>query len=167
MHSILRMGSIVIGSFLLGVGINALHPRSVSLAKPSIEQSQCIASPPVSTDKVQLISVEQAVALRQTFSSLVIGDVRSKVSYQQGHLPHAVHLPCQGTQGKTFFEALSSNTTLLLYDEEDSSVALQSAIQAAFQHGVHQVYILLGGFRAWREQEATENGKCEHCNLEG
>ncbi len=168
-RSLLKIVVLLLGSFLIGLAGNLLHPRKLSLWSPvyslaELSKGQCTASAEAIHDW-KMVSVEEAITLCNTSKHLVIADLRPSLEYAQGHIPKAVHLPCHEDKGLSFLTTLEKGATLLIYDRDGTSIELESAIKAAKAQGVAEVYILQGGFSAWQKHGAAESGSCTHCDF--
>jgi len=78
---------------------------------------------------------------------LVVADVRDHDSYEEGHIEQAVHLSMPKLQ--EFTEMADKNQPILVYCYH--GITSQSVGQHLVDQGFTQVYSLVGGFEAWKQ----------------
>ncbi len=79
-------------------------------------------------------------------------DIRDPQSWQQSHIPGAVHIDNDSLQA--FVDATAKDETLIVYCYHGNSS--QSAAAWFGEQGFADVYTLDGGFEVWRQQFADK-----------
>lgn len=100
----------------------------------------------------QVSIVEAEPLLEQT--DLTIADVRNLESYEQEHIPRAVHLSV--TKLQDFCDHHDKSKPLLLYCYH--GINSQSVAQHLVDQGFMAVYSLSGGFEEWKSHQIKKDG---------
>lgn len=82
---------------------------------------------------------------------LIIADVRDQDSYDEAHIPAAIHLSV--TMLKDFCDTAEKEQPILLYCYH--GISSQSVAQHLVDQGFSAVYSLIGGFETWRAHHPT------------
>ncbi len=77
---------------------------------------------------------------------VAVVDVRDEESFEQGHIPGALHLTMDGLQEFTSSADKSTPTVVYCYH----GVTSQSVAQLLVESGFDCVYSLIGGFECWQ-----------------
>lgn len=80
--------------------------------------------------------------------SYVLVDIRDPQSFQNQHLPNAMHLSNDNLQ--EFINDTEFNETIVVYCYHGNSS--QQAAQFLVEQGFEDVYNLVGGFAAWQSR---------------
>ena len=84
---------------------------------------------------------------------VVIADVRDKSSYDEAHIPEALHLSIEKLQ--EFCDEADKSQAILVYCYH--GIMCQSVAQHLLNCGFQDVYVLKGGFEVWRENHTTSS----------
>jgi thiosulfate sulfurtransferase len=84
---------------------------------------------------------------------VVVVDVRDEESFQQGHIPAAVHLTMDGLQA--FTDSADKAIPAVVYCYH--GVTSQSVAQLLVEAGFGSVYSLVGGFECWQNDHTRSN----------
>ena len=146
---------------LLGLSVNALHPGGVALLRPWVPENEGTAECAVASVGPTRIDVAAAMRLLAA-QEAVFGDVRTASEYAVGHVVDAVHLPCSA-EAPDWLASVAKTSTVVLYGGDDGDA--DPVAQSLAATGYHDVRILSGGFRAWRDAGGSAaSGPCEVCN---
>ena len=98
------------------------------------------------------LSCEEASQLLSD-SDVIVADVRDTESYDEGHIPRAVHLSMPMLQD--FCNQSDKSSPILVYCYH--GISSQSVAQHLIDQGFEEVYSLTGGYELWKTQHsATE-----------
>lgn len=86
---------------------------------------------------------------------VVIADVRDVESYEEDHIPNAIHLSIAALQ--EFCESANKAQPILVYCYH--GVSSQSVAQHLIDQGFAEVYSLCGGFETWKTHHPTSESK--------
>lgn len=92
------------------------------------------------------VSVAEAKKILEKGNSVFV-DVRDPLSYQEDHLPGAVHLTSKNVQ--SFLESADKNKPLIIYCYHGNTSL--GAAAYFLEQGFGKVFSMTGGFEAWRE----------------
>ncbi len=84
---------------------------------------------------------------------VVIADVRDQVSFNEAHIPGAIHLSVDALN--QFCESNPEDVSILVYCYH--GISSQSVAQYLVDKGFSAVYSLSGGFEAWKSQHSTSD----------
>lgn len=87
--------------------------------------------------------------------NLIVADVRDKNSFENAHIPDAIHLSVAALN--EFCQVTSLDTPILVYCYH--GVSSQSVAQHLVDQGFTRVYSLIGGFEIWKSHHTTSDEK--------
>lgn len=150
-----RTAALLFGAAALGLGANAARPDGVPLFA-----WQATAVCETSAAALEL-TPGQAQGLCADPNVLVV-DVRPHPSFQRGHIPNAIHLPCQSDRMESqTFTQLSQASGILVYGETTEEA--RAVADSLAERGL-PVHILAGGYPAWESAGmACSSGPCNDC----
>ncbi len=157
MHGlVIKTALLLVGSAAFGLLVNAVRPGGVSYEwQPTAE---------CDLDKLPVpeVSPREASGLCRSAKVLVV-DVRPQSLYEQGHLPDAMHLPCnRSALEEAAQEQLSSADAVLIYGQDTESAVV---VARALLKQNYPVRVLQGGYPKWEgEGLACASGPCEACS---
>ena len=93
----------------------------------------------------KIIDIHQAKEFVDDHSALVI-DIRDPQSFQEAHIPHAVHISQENIEA--FIQHSDKSKSLICYCYH--GISSQNAAQFLCDQGFSVVYSLQGGFEEWR-----------------
>lgn len=94
----------------------------------------------------KMISHEQALQLIEQSQPTIL-DIRDELSYQQGHISSAIHLP--PAKLANYVSTADKSQVILVYCYH--GIGSQKVAQHLVEHGFMSVYSLIGGFEVWKE----------------
>ena len=97
--------------------------------------------------RIKELSIEESAALIQHHPATIIIDVRERHEYEQGHIPHAIHLSKGMIEIKIVPTVPDNTQTLLLYCGGGYRSAL--AADNLQKMGYSNVISMNGGFSGW------------------
>lgn len=155
MGLLVRTASLFLGATALGLAANAARPDGVPLFA---WQPSTVCEVVADVAELTPVDAQQICADPDT---LVI-DVRTHEQFAHGHLPMALHLPCQKErlEDRTF-EQLSTASSILVYGQttEEARTVAHSLAQRNLP-----VRVLAGGYPSWEAAGlACSSGPCEGC----
>lgn len=113
----------------------------------------------VPREAIQIRSLEprELAETQQGSASTKVLDIRDEASYEEGHIPGAIHVPAHQVEGYLSRVGLPSHTKLILVCEHGKLSQLTAASAAAWHRG--EVFDLAGGASNWSDaQLALEKG---------
>jgi 3-mercaptopyruvate sulfurtransferase SseA len=153
---------------LVGVGANALSPRTAPLGTPVLPQAEstpgaCAAGGGASPfAPVPRISVSDAKPLCVACSAGFV-DARGEEEFTQGHIAGALHLP-PGDVPPQALEALRQHPTVVVYDGEPTGAMAEAVAMGLREMGVRDVRVLEGAWPAWMAAGGPgTSGACALC----
>lgn len=84
----------------------------------------------------------------EAFESFIPLDVASLASYQNAHLPKAVHLPVEELEKRHSAVLGDHGAEIIVYDDGTGAAAWQAA-RKLHQAGYYNLYVYEGGRRDW------------------
>lgn len=150
-----RTAALLFGATALGLGANAARSDGVPLF--AWQATAVCETPAVAAE----LTPGQAQGLCADPTVLVV-DVRPHESFQRGHIPNAIHLPCQTDrlENQTFTQ-LSQASAILVYGDttEEAHAVADSLAERRLP-----VHILAGGYPGWEAAGmACSSGPCNDC----
>jgi len=157
---------------VLGLGVNAVHPRGIRFSSFSapLACSQAGAEQggaPGRAADVALLSPAEVASLCADPTALV-ADARPADRFAEGHVVGAIHLPCTSSQGAATaaVDLLAARKMLVVYGEatEDALLVAEEMRRRSPGREV-RIAVLAGGFPAWsRAGLACASGPCTTCD---
>lgn len=86
-------------------------------------------------------------------NSVVIADVRDKMSFEAEHIQGATHLSVKALND--FCQSTHHDTPILVYCYH--GISSQSVAQHLVDQGFTHVFSLIGGFEAWKSHHSTSD----------
>jgi 3-mercaptopyruvate sulfurtransferase SseA len=151
----------------VGVGANALSPRTAPLGTPVLAQAErtpgaCAAGATSAFAPVARISVADAKPLCVACSAGFV-DARGEDEFTQGHIAGAVHLP-PGDVPPQALEALKRHPTVVVYDGDPAGFMAEAVAMGLRELGVKDVRVLEGAWPAWMAEGGPgTSGACTLC----
>lgn len=158
----------------LGLGANALSPRTAPLGTPVLPQAE--AQPGAcavgATDAaggfapVPRITVAEAQPLCVSCTAAFV-DAREEEEFTHGHVTGAVHLPPGDVPPKAL-EHLKKFQTVVVYDGEASGAMAEAVAMGLREMGVKDARVLQGSWPEWNAKAApATSGPCALCASPG
>lgn len=152
----------------VGLGANALSPRSAPLGTPVLPQAEttpgaCAAGVGAAGfAAVPRITVAQAKPLCVACSAAFV-DARGEEEFTLGHVAGALHLP-PGDVPPATLDALKRNPTVVVYDGDPGGSMAEAVAMGLREMGVKDVRVLEGSWQAWMAEEGPgTSGPCTLC----
>lgn len=98
------------------------------------------------------ITCQEADVLMQD-SQVLIVDVRDQESYNEGHIPNAIHMTSSLLQEMTL--QMDKKQPVLVYCYH--GISSQSVAQCLIEQGFVAIYSLTGGFEAWQMHHSASD----------
>jgi rhodanese-related sulfurtransferase len=153
---------------LVGVGANALSPRTAPLGTPVLPQADstpgacAVDGVAAGFAPVPRISVAEAKPLCVACSAGFV-DARDEEEFTQGHIAGAVHLP-PGDVPPPALEVLRRHPTVVVYDGDPAGMMAEAVAMGLREMGVKDVRVLEGAWPAWMAEGGPgTSGACALC----
>ena len=98
--------------------------------------------------KNEHLNVHDAEKMLNENSELILLDVRRQREYSKEHIPNAIHADYFGTGFQSQLAGLDKNKPYVVYCK--SGTRSDETVRRMNELGISDVYIIGGGFRAWR-----------------
>lgn len=146
-RQLLKIFGILFSSLLLGIAVNAVHPRGIPLVQDwdNYVESKALKA------GIRIISLSNALFLSKQSQSLFV-DARSGEEFERGTIPGAVSLPFQKLEDsfETVEAVLTADGPVIVYCSSrqcDDALYLAIELQAI---GVTNLHYMADGFDAWK-----------------
>lgn len=145
------MGLMVIASQLIACGSAAegAAPTAVPAAEtdpPTAAPDPAEDSEPADTSDVPRIKPEELKALLDNGEEILIVDTRTKIVYDDIHIPGAVSMPAN-------FDDVPHDKQIIIYCNCPYEIESASTALKLYEKGFTNVSALLGGINAWEEAD--------------
>ena len=153
---------------VLGLGVNAVHPRGIRVSSFSapLACSQAGAEQGGAAD-VALLSPAEVASLCADPTALV-ADARPADRFAEGHMVGAIHLPCTSSEGAATaaVDLLAARKMLVVYGEAtEDALLVAEEMRRRLPGREVRIAVLAGGFPAWsRAGLACASGPCTTCD---
>lgn len=155
----MRAVILLVAGIGLGLAVNAVRPDGVSF-----EPRQVVVSCEVDESTILELSARDAAVICAEPGTIIV-DVRPEREFVVGHIPGAIHLPCQADRlGGDLTSLMASAQRVLVYSR-DTAGAYQVALSLVQRN--YPVRVLAGGYPQWEAAgQACTSGPCETCSGE-
>jgi 3-mercaptopyruvate sulfurtransferase SseA len=173
MATVTRAAGLIAGGAVLGLVVNAAHPRGVRFGSfaPPVACTQAAvgegaAARPAEAPPIEVLSLAQVASLCGDPRALV-ADARPADRFAEGHVTGAIHLPCASSRStaNAAVDLLAGRDTLVVYGDgtDDALPVAEEMRRRAARPGI-RIAVLGGGFPAWsRAGMACSSGPCNDC----
>lgn len=175
MRVLLQLALLCVAGAAVGLGANALSPRTAPLGTPVRPQAEttpgtCAAGGAGATGgafaPIQRITVAQAQPLCVQCTAAFV-DARPEDEFTQGHVTSAFHLPPGDVPAGTL-ASLKGYATVVVYDGEPSGAMAEAVAMGLREMGVKDVRVLEGSWPEWAAKGGPgQSGPCPVCQAPG
>lgn len=173
MRVVLQLILLCLAGAGVGLGANALSPRTAPLGTPVKPQAEstpgtCAAASASggAFAPVPRITVGQAQPLCSACTAAFV-DARTEEEFTQGHVTNALHLP-PGDVPPGVLAQLKGYGTVVVYDAEPEGSMAEAVAMGLREMGVKDVRVLQGSWPEWNAKGAPgESGPCPTCQPPG
>jgi len=159
-----RTGAVLLLGATVGVVVNTVRPDGVAW-QASPAEAACEA--PVELALGPEVMQPQEAARLCADSGVLVADARTAEAFTEGHVAHAVHLPCaaDGTVASRVPELIAHKHTVIVYGETtEEAIEVANSLNRRAQDPSLRIVVLAGGFTAWENAGlACSSGPCPSC----
>ena len=154
---IVRSALLVVLGSAVGLVVNAVRTQGVDLFSYQPPKKKIVAASGRQTAAVSQIDLLTALRLQKT-PGVIFVDARTKAEFDTGHIPGAINIPAEATEGIApgLKESLLKADKVVTYC---SDVECDEALEAAeMLHDMlnRPILVFTGGMREYREKGAVE-----------